>query len=1128
MISRALIAFFSFSIALPAVCQVRNLKFEHKGIEDGLSHSNVICILQDSRGFMWLGTRNGLNKYDGYTFTIYKNNIEDANSLSNDRIADLLEDEDGNIWIATIDGGLDMFDWKHEKFIHYRHNPDDLYSLPLNNLHSITADYEGNLWIGTAGGGLCMLDRKTDKFARYLHDENDPTSVPSNSVNDVLEDSDHNLWISTISNGLSLFDRKTKKFKHFINDPKDAGSLLSDKLEVLFQDSKNRIWIGTRSGLSLFNGTEFRHFKHDPNNVNSLGSNIVLSIEEDQEGNLWVGTENGGLSILNLETEIFSNYFQDDIDSFSLNNNSIWSLYKDAHGNMWVGTFSGGINFANRSASKFAHYRHTSSPTSLSNNSVWTIFEDSNMNLWIGTDGGGANLFDRKNGTFKAYKTGIPSQSIAGNYVLSIAEDRHGNIWMGTWGNGITMFNPKKNTFRHFDYSADNPHGISSPNVWIIYKDREHQMWIGTYSGGVDIYNEKEDNFIHFRNDLADTLTLGSNTVSSFLEDTKGTMWIASTGGLNRFNKTKKNFTRFTHVDRANSISNNRVLCMAEDRLGNLWVGTEIGLNYFDTKTHQFTNYYKKDGLPDNSINGLLIDEDDNLWISTNNGVSRFNPNSKVFKNFGMSDGLQSTEFKKGACRSRTGQMYFAGTGGLNEFTPRHIKPDSSEYPLLFTGFEIFNKPVPISEDADIDMRIPQSISASTKLQLSYKQNVFSIQFASLNYTTPENKKYSYRLEGFERGWNNLSGLHAATYTNLDPGSYTFKVRGLNNDGDWSRNIAELKINITPPFWKTWWFKLFLGIFMASMLILVFILRTRNMARLNRELMEAVDEKTREINDKNKILFQQREELATQNEELILSHEEISAQRDMVAKQNETLESEVEKRTRELVEYNHQLEQFAFIAAHNLRAPVARILGLGNLLDISNQKETDREQIYPRIVNATRELDTVVKDLNTILYLKKNSDSVITLIDLETEVALIVGNLQHEISLTHAEITTDFSNISSIHSVKPYLDSIIYNLLSNAIKYRHPDRNPKIHIKSEKVGKEICLNIIDNGLGIDVDLFQDKLFTLYSRFHLHVEGKGMGLYLVKNQLAAMGGRVEVVSQVDVGTTFKVYFKDANL
>ena len=311
---------------------------------------------------------------------------------------------------------------------------------------------------------------------------------------------------------------------------------------------------------------------------------------------------------------------------------------------------------------------------------------------------------------------------------------------------------------------------------------------------------------------------------------------------------------------------------------------------------------------------------------------------------------------------------------------------------------------------------------------------------------------------------------------------------------------------------------------MISAIILAFILRTHRITQVNRELVEAVAEKTKEINEKNKILIQQREELAAQNEELIQSNEEVSSQRDLVAKQNETLESEVEKRTRELLEYNHQLEQFAFIAAHNLRAPVARILGLGNLLDITGQTEGDREQIYPKIVNATRELDNVVRDLNTILYLKKNSDAIITLIDLETEVAIIIENLRHEISVTNAKITTNFAVVDSIRSVKPYFDSIVYNLLSNAIKYRHPDRRPEVHIKTELAGHEVCLSVEDNGLGIDVDLFQDKLFTLYSRFHMHVEGKGMGLYLVKTQLAAIGGRIEIDSKVNVGTVFKVYFK----
>jgi len=1121
---RAPIFLLCIFLASPVFCQVNNLKFEHKDTEDGLSFSNVLCILQDSRGFMWFGTRNGLNKYDGYTFTIYKNDINDNNSIGNDRIADIEEDADGNLWIATLNGGLEMFDWRTERFTHYRNIPDDTTSISANLLHCVTLDHNGNVWVGTSGGGMCMLDRKKNSFVRYIPRASHPERLTAYSVNDIIEDEHHNLWISTVSNGLSVFDPKAKTFRHFRHDPANPSSLAHNQLEVIFRDSQKRLWIGTRNGLDLLDGNGFKHYVHEPSNMNSLPSNVILSLEEDDEHNIWIGTENGGLSILTPETQTFHNYTHDDVDRQSLNNNSIWSLYKDAQHNMWVGTFSGGINFVNHCATKFTHYRHSSSPNSLSNNSVWSIFEDSRMNLWIGTDGGGINLFDRTKGTFKSYRHNTSPNSLAGDYVLTAAEDARGNIWIGTWGDGVSVFNPKTQSFRNFRYDPNKPGGICSDHAWIIFKDSHDKMWIGTSNNGIDVYDEATDRFKHFGNDPADSLSLLNNTVNFFLEDHRGTLWIATNQGLNRLNVDGQNFARYKHRDDRNSISNNHIYCMAEDAAGNLWIGTDIGLNYFDIATERFTSYFAKDGLPDNTIDGLLIDDQKNLWISTNNGISRFDPEKKIFKNFGISDGLQSTEFKKGACKSKTGQFYFGGIGGLNEFIPDKIKTDNTEPVLKFNGFEVFNKKVPISTDPSLPIKMPQSILASSEITLPYDHSVFSIQFASLNYTSPERKLYLYMLEGFDKEWNGPSPTHAATYTNLDPGVYTFKVKGLTNEGEWSKNTASIKITIVPPYWMTWWFETISGLFVVSGIAFIFMLRTRNITRVNRELTEAVEEKTREINDKNRILSVQREELAAQNEELLQSHEEISAQRDLVAKQNQTLESEVEKRTRELVEYNHQLEQFAFISAHNLRAPVARILGLGNLLDISDEKESQREQIYPKLVNAARELDTVVKDLNTILYLKKNNDTVITLIDLPTEVAIIIENLEHEISQTQATVTTDFAAVSTIRTVKPYLDSILYNLVSNAIKYRHPERKPDIHIKTEKIHNELCLRVSDNGLGIDVDLFQDKLFTLYSRFHLHVEGKGMGLYLVKTQLAAMGGRIEIDSKVDVGTTFNVFFK----
>lgn len=1120
----AVFAFLFTAIVSQSDAQVRNIKFEHKGAEAGLSQSNILCILQDSRGFMWFGTRNGLNKYDGYTFTVYKNVADDSTSITNDRIGDLIEDADGNIWIATLNGGLDMFDWRKEKFTHYKSNPDDPTTLSGNALHGVTRDHDGNVWVGTAATGACMLDRKTNKFVRYPYNPKNPNSVGGPSVSDVIEDGNYNIWMGTVADGVSVLDRKTNNFKHYRNNPDDPHSICSNFVEVLFLDSRKRVWVGTRSGLDLFDGNGFRHFKHEPGNKNSLCGNVILSLEEDVDGNIWIGTENGGLSILTVETEIFANYMQDDVDRLSLNNNSIWSLFRDIQGNMWVGTFSGGINFVNRDASRFTHYRHSSSPTSLSNNSVWAILEDSDKNIWVGTDGGGMNHFDRKSNVFTSYRQGTPGKSMSSDYVLTLAEDKYGNIWAGTWGSGITVYNKREKSYSYFTYNPGDPESLGSPNIWTIYKDSGGKMWIGSYSGGIDVYDPDAKSFTHYRTDPNDSLTLGSHTVSYFLEDTKGNMWIATNAGLHLFNKERGSFNRYPHNDNRNGTYNNRVVCMLEEKSGNLWVGTDLGLLYFDTRTKKFTRYPMEGKFRGVPASALLMDENEDLWIATTNGLCRFSPATKVFTNFSVSDGLQATEFKKGALKSSDGKMYFGGPGGLNEFRPEEIKPGTFQPPLLLTSFEVFNKPVQITTDPSVPIRIPQSILAAEEIELAAESTVFSIHFASLNYTNPEHRQYRYKLDGFDKEWNEVSAEHSATYTNLDPGDYTFMVRGMNGEGTFSNETAKLRIRIIPPFWNTVWFKAFLAACVAFLVMLIFILRTRNIRRINRELVEAVEAQTREINEKNNILYRQREELAAQNEELIQSHEEISAQRDLVARQNATLESEVEKRTRDVVEYNHQLEQFAFIAAHNLRAPVARILGLGNLMEISGENEDQRAQIYPRIISSTRELDEVVKDLNTILYLKKNSDSIITTIDLATEVDLIIENLRHEIEVTDAKITTDFHNVATISGVKAYLDSIIYNLLSNAIKYRHPDRKPVIQIQTEKNHNELCLRVSDNGLGIDVDLFQDKLFTLYSRFHLHVEGKGMGLYLVKTQLAAMGGRIEIESKVNEGTSFRLYFK----
>src|SRR5258706_4057456 len=496
---------------------------------------------------------------------------------------------------------------------------------------------------------------------------------------------------------------------------------------------------------------------------------------------------------------------------------------------MWVSTFSGGINYWSIDANKFGHYKHNSSETSLSSNKVLTIYEDAKGSLWIGTDGGGVDLFNRETGVFKHFKNeGHNPNSIGGNYVLSIVEDSRGNLWFGMWGDGITVFNQAKNTYRHFKNDPKNPRSLSSNNAWCIYEDSKKNIWIGTYNGGLDLFDPEDNTFIQFSHVEADPTSISSNKIHSIFEDRSGRLWIGTDGGgLDLFDKDKK-FTHFQANEGKNSISSNAVFGIQDDHTGNLRIATFSGLNHFDTKSQLFTTYRAADGLPNEAIFGILEDDKKNLWISTNKGLSKFNPATKTFKNFDVGDGLQSHEFKESAyCKSRSGGMYFGGNNGFNDFFPDSIKERSFDQPIVLTNFQLFRKPVPIADSSNPESPLKKHIIELQALTLSHKQSMISFEFSSLNYFNPDKMQYQYRLEGFDNNWINLGTRNSTTYTNLDPGEYTFQVRGLNSSGQWSEKIRSLQLFITPPFWKTWWFKCISGFLIMGSAFFVYFIRMK-------------------------------------------------------------------------------------------------------------------------------------------------------------------------------------------------------------------------------------------------------------------------------------------------------------
>jgi ligand-binding sensor domain-containing protein/signal transduction histidine kinase len=1094
-----LLFFLALAVYFPAFSQKQRIKFEHIGTNMGLSQSSVMSILQDSRGFMWFGTYDGLNKYDGYKFTVYKYNAENENSPGNNMIMDIAEDDRGNLWLATWGGGLNMFDWKKEKFIRYRYNVKDTSGIGNDYINKLLEDSEGNLWIATEGGGLNMYDKKNNRFIRYSHDSNNPGSLSDDKVTDLAEDAAHNLWIGTTSGGLNLFDKKTKTFRHFLHDDKNSKSLSDNYSRALFVDSKNQLWIGTRGqGLNLFDRKkeEFIHFKTNPGNSNSLPSNVIRAINEDEEGNLWIGTENGGLSIFNTRTGIFDNYLQDDADNTSLNSNSITAFCNDDKGNMWMGAFSGGINLASRDANKFIHYRHSSSPASLNNNIVLSIFEDSKENLWIGTDGGGLNLFDDKKNTFTSYKHDpLNKNSICGNYVLEIFEDSEGNLWIGTWGNGLTIFNKEKNTFKHFTYDPLNPKGLSNANVWAIGEDADKNIWIGTYGGGLCRYDRKNNDFITWRKDAANPSGPASDYINMIYGDKEGNLWVATNGsGLDLFNKTTKTFTHFIHKDSENSISNNDVFNVTEDRKGNLWIGTGLGLNRMDVKTRQFTSYHIKDGMPGNSIAGLLFDKNDNLWMSTFNGLSRFNPATKVFKNFDINDGLQSNEFKMNSCyRSSSGRLYFGGINGFNGFFPDSIVDKKYEPPLVFTDFQIFNKQIKISEKSNDTIFLQQSITDTKELVLPYNQSVITFEFASLNYVFQNKKQYSYKLESFDKDWNDIGTRHTATYTNLDPGTYIFKVRGLNNDGKWSSKTASIKLTITPPFWLTWWFRIAVLMALAGSVIVFFHIRTKDAKRRQKLLEQKVKEQTVQL--------------------VNLHHEEHNARLEA-----EKAREEADSANENLGRINTELEQFVYIASHDLREPLRTTASFVQLFQQQYKGKLDlkADSYLHYIADASGRMKMLIDGL--LEYSRIGS---------KKELQPVNGNLILQEVLTDLGIAIKESGANVMADKLPLINAhptaiklLFQNLIANSIKFRKKDVPPIIRVAAEIKDDTWKFSFTDNGIGIDQQ-YSEKIFAIFQRLHTRAEyeGSGIGLAHCKKIVELHGGKIWIESVPGEGAAF---------
>jgi len=860
-----ILIFLSLNLSANLIAQERDIKFRHLTIEEGLSQSSIFSILQDSKGFMWFGTEDGLNKYDGYNFKVYKNNPENLNSLSYNYVKAIHEDQSGVLWIGTYGGGFNKFDREMEQFIYYQTDANNANSLTNNFVNSIYEDRSGMLWIGTENG-LNKFDPKREQFTHYQTDPNDPNSLSNNKVMSIYEDRGGELWIGT-EDGLNRFDREKELFIHYKHIPHDPNSLSNNVVREIFEDKLGVLWIGTAGGgLNKFDREKekFIHYQTDPSNTNSLSNDRVMSIYEDKLGVLWIGTAGGGLNKFDRNKEQFIHFKADLHDPNSLSNNEVFSIYEDQSGVLWVGT-DVGLNKFDREKKQFILYRSKPNDlNSLSHNVVYSIYEDQSGVLWIGTYGGGLNKFDRNKEQFIHFRTnpGNPN-SLSSDWVRSFYEDRFGTIWVGTYGGGLNKFDREKEEFIHFKANPHDPNSLSNNVVRVIFEDRSGVFWIGT-EDGLNKFDREMEQFTHYKTNPRDPNSLSNNFIYSIYEDRSGTLWIGTLDGLNKLvpsanEGSPPTFIHFkAHPHDPNNLSNSEVLTIYEDKSGVFWIGTPGGLNKFDRAKETFAYYMEKDGLPNDLIYDILEDSKGNLWLSTNKGISKFNPRTEKFRNYDVKDGLQSNEFSLGAChKSRTGEMFFGGINGFNSFYPETIKDNPHIPYVVITNFRIFNKVMPIQEEKDGKSLLTKSITETDKIELSYKDRVLTFEFAALQYALPEKNEYAYKMEGFEKDWNYVGNRRFATYTNLPPGDYVFRVKGSNNDGVWNEEGVSLKVTVIPPFWQTLWFRGFVIGAILLFLVTVYRIRTYTIRERTKQLEKRVEEHTGELKAANKELQQE-------------------------------------------------------------------------------------------------------------------------------------------------------------------------------------------------------------------------------------------------------------------------------
>jgi len=828
----ALFEFFLFAEA--SFAQPISVRFQHLSVEQGLSHNEAVSITQDKYDLIWIGTSDGLNRFDGYKVEVYRHEPGNKNSLPNNLIRCVFTDSHGTVWIGTTNG-LAYYDDHTNSFRSFFQVRNNENSLPSNWISVINEDGHGNLWIGTISG-LCSYDMKNNRFKQFLHVDHS-NSISNNDIRDIKFTPDGIMWITT-GNGLNRFDLSIKRFTSFFHDGADSSTLSGNNLGKMAIDKNGNLWTYVRNTLYLdqFNTktNSCFHFLNFIEKQSHFTASYLRSIFVDRRGSLWVGTNTAGLALFSPEKNFLYEYRTDPLDQSSLRANNVVHIFQDHSGLIWLATIAG-IERFNPDESKFIHYQpKTINSPILTYPWVRAIAEDSSHHLWIGSLNG-ISILDRITGVYTNYqwKRDDP-HSLSDNSVRSLCCDKQGNMWIGT-ANGLNLFDSIRKNF-HVFYAANGNNAPPGNNISCIVCDKDGDLLIGS-NGGLCIYHVKTHKFTNFKNDSLHALLNGDK--KTIFEDDRGKIWMGTgRDGLIEYDPATLELKHFrNNQNDTNSLQANYVCSISQDHKGVIWIGTASGLCRLNESSAKFFTFSEKNGLPNVHVAQLLVDDKDRIWMSTDKGISMLNESRTKFTNYDPSDGLQGWEFNdQSAFKTHDGYFCYCGKNGFNMFRPDSLRKNNFVPPVILKRIMIFDQPL-----------FPDSSYLNLKsLHLSYKQNFFSFEVAALNYDHPEKNQYACELIGFDTKMIQLGTNRVISYTNVPPDNYTLKVKATNNDGVWNETGIELQVIITPPFWATWWFRTIAVLVLTSGVFLFFKLRE---SRIKKEQARqtAIDKRIAEI-----------------------------------------------------------------------------------------------------------------------------------------------------------------------------------------------------------------------------------------------------------------------------------------